>query len=205
MIRALIVGIALAPSTSAAQVFGGHIVDYGTHRSSAALLVEALHEKSVVATTRTDSVGIFYLDVPPGLYRLGLGGNTAAPFFTDTMRISTEGFVQGEYRMDSTGSRVYYPFEIAKEAAPTPKFRAPRYPAALRNMSLEGEVLARFVVDTTGRAVDSTFTIMRATNPGFIDAVREAVRDGVFFPAELSNGRKVREYVFMPFQFAINP
>jgi TonB family protein len=203
----LVVGIVLAaPASGAAQVFGGHIVDYRTRRPSGNLLVEALRTESVVATARTDSAGIFYLQVPaPGLYRLRIGGGTTAPFFTDTMRIASDGFRQGEYRMDSTATRVYYPFEIAKQVAPTPKSPAPRYPAALRDQHIEGEVLARFVVDTTGRAVDSTFLVMRATNPGFVDAVRETVRGAVFLPAELPNGRKVRQYAYVPFQFAINP
>lgn len=205
MIRTLFVAIALvAPASGAAQVFGGHIVDYGTHRPSGNLLVEALRNESVIAARRTDSTGIFYLQVPvPGLYRLRIGGGTDAPFFSDTMRIASDGFRQGEYRMDSTATRVYYPFEIAKQAAPRPGGRAPRYPEALRKRRASGEVLARFVVDTNGRALDSTFTLMRATDPAFADAVRQALPGIVFFPAELPNSRKVRQYVYMPFQFAI--
>jgi len=210
MIRTVVFGIALvalvAPASGAAQVFGGHVVDYGTHRPSGNLLVEALRKTSVVASARTDSAGIFYLQVPAaGVYRLRIGGSTDAPFFTDTMRVASDGFVQGEYRMDSTATRVYYPFEIAKQAAPSPEFHAPRYPAELRDEHIEGEVLARFIVDTAARAVDSTFSVMRATNPGFIEVVHETVREGVFLPAELPNGRKVRQYQFMPFQFVINP
>jgi len=60
----LVVGIVLAaPASGAAQVFGGHIVDYRTRRPSGNLLVEALRTESVVATARTDSAGIFYLQV----------------------------------------------------------------------------------------------------------------------------------------------
>jgi protein TonB len=62
--------------------------------------------------------------------------------------------------------------------------------------------VARFVVDTTGYVTRKSVTIERATNDTFADAVRTALPDMRFTPAEL-DGRKVRQLVEQPFVFAI--
>src|SRR4051794_28702365 len=51
----------------------------------------------------------------------------------------------------------YFEFQVEKQVAATPGNSAPRYPDMLRSANVEGEVLAQFVVDTTGRAEMNTF------------------------------------------------
>ena len=67
---------------------------------------------------------------------------------------------------------------------------------------IEGDVLATFVVDTTGRADPASFKVLRATHQLFERAVRDALPRMRFVPAEVG-GRKVRQLVQQPFSFAI--
>ena len=79
---------------------------------------------------------------------------------------------------------------------------APAYPELLRMAGVEGEVLATFVVDTTGRAEPGTLRIVRASRPEFADAVRKSLKHLRLLPAE-AVGRKVRQLVELPFVFSI--
>ncbi len=49
-------------------------------------------------------------------------------------------------------NQTYFEFQVEKQVSPYPGNTAPRYPDMLRSANVEGEVLAQFVVDTTGRA-----------------------------------------------------
>jgi periplasmic protein TonB len=79
---------------------------------------------------------------------------------------------------------------------------APRYPDILRQAGVEGEVLAQFVVDTTGRAEMGQFKVLRTSHDLFSAAVKAALPSMRFIPAEVG-GRKVRQLVQQPFSFAI--
>jgi protein TonB len=83
-----------------------------------------------------------------------------------------------------------------------PNSATPQYPDILRQASVEGDVLATFVVDTTGRADVSTFKVLRSTHDLFTTAVRQALPRMRFIPAEVG-GRKVKQLVQQPFTFAI--
>jgi periplasmic protein TonB len=63
-------------------------------------------------------------------------------------------------------------------------------------------VLAPFFVDTTGRMRPGSFRVLRATDLGFVPAVRDAVRTMRFLPAE-RGGRKVAQLVQQPFEFEL--
>jgi protein TonB len=79
---------------------------------------------------------------------------------------------------------------------------APRYPETLRGAGVEGEVVAEFVVDTTGRVEPATVTFPQRAHPLFEQAVRQALRGMRFRPAE-AGGRTVRQLVRQPFVFAL--
>jgi len=79
---------------------------------------------------------------------------------------------------------------------------APRYPAALRAAAIEGEVLAQYVVDTTGRVEPGSWKVLRASHDGFREAAREAVEAGRFKPARIA-GRPVRQLVQQTIRFTI--
>jgi protein TonB len=72
----------------------------------------------------------------------------------------------------------------------------------LKAGGIEGEVLAQFVVDTTGRAEAGTFKVLKSSHELFTVAVRNALPSMRFLTAEVG-GRKVKQLVQQPFTFAI--
>jgi protein TonB len=68
---------------------------------------------------------------------------------------------------------------------------------------VEGEVLAQFVVDTTGRPEMNSYKVLKTTHELFGNAVKQALPGMRFIPAEVG-GRKVRQLVQQPFSFAIS-
>ena len=94
-------------------------------------------------------------------------------------------------------------FQVENEAQPLTYGPAPRYPDSLRVANVEGEVVAQFVVDTTGLVDMRTFKTLKETHPLFTTAVKSAVPNMRFIPA-LVGGRKVKQLVQMPFQFNLS-
>lgn len=78
----------------------------------------------------------------------------------------------------------------------------PRYPEALRNANVDGRVVARFTVDTLGRVDPSSVAIVQSTHDLFSRAVREALVQFRFKPAQVGS-RKVAATAEMPFEFRI--
>jgi TonB family protein len=101
------------------------------------------------------------------------------------------------------GQATYFEFQISKPATPLPGTGAPRYPDDLRAAKIEGEVLAQFVVDTTGLAIMSTLKVLKSTDDRFTEAVRLGLANMRFSPAEV-NGRKVKQLLQMPFMFSLS-
>lgn len=64
----------------------------------------------------------------------------------------------------------------------------------LREARIEGEVVARYVVDTTGRVEPASWVVVRASHDGFRQPAREAILAGRFTPAR-TRGRVVRQLV----------
>ena len=80
-------------------------------------------------------------------------------------------------------------FDLAAlDKKPVPTFQAPpQYPFELKRSGIEGEVLVRFIVDSTGAVRDPV--ILRSTNSGFDDAVVSAVLKWRFRPGEKGGAR----------------
>lgn len=97
----------------------------------------------------------------------------------------------------------YFEFQVEKQVAGVPGNPSPRYPDMLRSANVEGEVLAQFVVDTTGRAEMSTFKVLKSSHDLFTNSVKAALANMKFYPAEVG-GRKVKQLVQMPFVFSLN-
>jgi protein TonB len=97
-------------------------------------------------------------------------------------------------------NQTYFEFQVEKQVAPYPGNAAPHYPDMLRSANVEGDVLAQFVVDTSGRADMSTFKILKSTHDLFTNAVKAALPNMKFYPAEVG-GKHVKQLVQMPFQF----
>jgi TonB family protein len=97
----------------------------------------------------------------------------------------------------------YFDFQVDRPAMAL-QGAAPRYPESLREQNIEGDVLAQFVVDANGVPDVSTFKVLRASDPAFGEAVRAALPDMRFSPAQLSDGTKVKQLVQQPFGFRVN-
>jgi hypothetical protein len=73
---------------------------------------------------------------------------------------------------------------------------------ALRAAQIEGSVVARFVVDTTGLAEPESITFPEATHAQFADAVRQSLLHSRYLPAVLGD-RHVRQLVEQHFAFTL--
>ena len=78
----------------------------------------------------------------------------------------------------------------------------PRYPESLRQAAIDGRVLVRFAIDTTGRVDMNSVTVLSSTHELFSRAVRDALPGFRFRPAE-TGGHRVRALAEMPFEFQI--
>ena len=121
-----------------------------------------------------------------------LAGRLAA----EIARRPTDGRAEGERLVRTERGR-------RNPVAPLPGGSQPRYPDILRQAGVEGEVLAQFVVDTSGRAEMNSYKVLKTTHELFGNAVKNALPGMRFIPAEVG-GRKVRQLVQQPFTFAIS-
>ena len=102
-----------------------------------------------------------------------------------------------------TENQTFREFQVEKPAALLPGNTAPIYPQQLRTAGVEGKLLTRFVVDTNGRAIVETFKVVERTDDRFVPAVREAIPNLRFSPADVG-GKKVKQLVEMPFEFMLS-
>jgi len=95
----------------------------------------------------------------------------------------------------------YMEFQVEK---PVEKIggEAPEYPQSLKDQGVEGQVLAQFVVNESGRYEAGTLKILNSSNPAFTAAVKDALPRMRFSAAQIG-GKKVQQLVQMPFQFNI--
>src|ERR1043166_6975808 len=100
-------------------------------------------------------------------------------------------------------NRQYFEFQVEKPVQVMRGMTPPHYPDALRSALIEGQVVAAYVVDTTGRPVMSTFKVIKSSNEEFTTAVRDALVNYRFTPAEIG-GRKVKQLVQQPFLFSLS-
>lgn len=97
----------------------------------------------------------------------------------------------------------YFEFQVAKAAERIPGSPAPQYPAELRSAGIAGRVIVQFIVDTDGLVEPGSMTVIESDHAAFTEAVRTALSQMRFSPAELEDGRVVRQNVQQPFIFAI--
>jgi TonB family protein len=102
------------------------------------------------------------------------------------------------------GAATFLEYQVDKRAAPAPGNVAPAYPDSLEGAKISGEVVAKFVVDTTGRVKMESVEILSATHQLFAIAVVDALPMMKFSPAEL-NRTKVSQVVQQSFIFHTKP
>jgi protein TonB len=110
--------------------------------------------------------------------------------------------VTGGVAVPLNSDQPLFDFQVEKPAAANPSNQPPAYPNQLRAANIEGQVVAKFVVDTTGRADMRTFEVIKSDHEAFTAAVRNSLPNMRFFPAEVG-GKKVKQLVQMPFQFSL--
>jgi TonB family protein len=81
---------------------------------------------------------------------------------------------------------------------------APVYPRDLMATGTEGQVLATYVVDTTGGVDTNTIEVLESNDPRFTESVRTALAEMRFRPAKRA-GKTVRQLVQQWFRFRITP
>jgi len=102
------------------------------------------------------------------------------------------------------GDSVFTILEVDSAVVRSQSSAAPAYPLDLLTKKVQGSVNARYVVDTTGFADTTSFEVLTATNPGFVQAVRDALPYMRFTSAKIGT-RKVRQVVEQSFTFKITP
>jgi protein TonB len=110
------------------------------------------------------------------------------------------GVVGGKGPVDN--NQPYFEFQVEKPVLARENNPSPRYPSMLESAHVEGEVLAQFVVDTTGHAEMNSFKVLKSSNDLFTSSVKNVLPQMRFYPAEVG-GRKVRQLVQMPFVFKV--
>jgi protein TonB len=96
----------------------------------------------------------------------------------------------------------YFEFQVEKPVLPREGNPTPKFPEILRSANVTGEVVAQFVVDTTGRAEMRTFKALSSSHELFTAAVRNVLPSMRFYPAE-TGGRKVKQLVQQAFKFSL--
>jgi len=108
-----------------------------------------------------------------------------------------------EVAAQKDGQQVYFDFQTDKAATPVSGGPAVRYPPALREQGVEGEVLVQFIVGTDGRVDLESFRVLKSSLPEFEEAVRSALPALRFVPAEVK-GQPVKQLVQQPFIFQLS-
>jgi TonB family protein len=102
----------------------------------------------------------------------------------------------------TSATGVYFEYQVEQPVMSAPGSPAPRYPDILKKAGVSGEVIASFVVDTTGIADVRSLKVIRSSHELFVNAVAAALPDMRFSPARVG-GRKVKQLVMQPFVFQL--
>ncbi len=106
----------------------------------------------------------------------------------------------GDFGTDAPESNEWSVHEVMMHVLSTGK---PRYPETLRQTGISGQVLVQFVVDTLGHVDMNSVKILKSTHDLFTAAVRSALPQFRFKPAEV-NGKRTAAMAQMPFDFQLN-
>lgn len=185
-----------------AQTVGGRVLDRATRLPARAVEVRVLGDTGeVLGTAETDTTGVFYvLLAAPARVRLSFAIAGLPAFVTDTMSVATDDFLQRSFLLELP--RVFTKLMVEKQVTMIPGTARIRYPEELKMARVQGEVVASFIVDSTGRFVPGSFRVLRATDFRFVDAVRTGLLPARFHAAEVA-GRKVAQLVEEPFTFTL--
>jgi TonB family protein len=121
-------------------------------------------------------------------------------------RGTSDGDVDGDAKKRGLGSgdagRAFSENQVERAVVPT-RPPVPRYPDALKSVNVTGEVMAQYIVDARGRVEPGSIKILSTSHKLFGDAVRKALLDARYRPAEVG-GNPVRQLVEQPFIFKLD-
>ena len=79
----------------------------------------------------------------------------------------------------------------------------PVYPPLLRQAGIQGRVILRAVIDTTGRVEPASIRVIKSPNPAFDQPTKDWVLKALFRPARL-HGRGVRVFINLPVDYSLS-
>jgi TonB family protein len=125
------------------------------------------------------------------------------PIGSSAARSTSDGDVEGRSRGLGSGrsGRAYSESQVDRAVQVT-RAATPRYPDALRSVNIQGEVIVSYIVDARGRVEPGSINVISATHKLFADAVRVALLNARYRPAEVG-GQPVRQLVEQPFIFKL--
>lgn len=97
---------------------------------------------------------------------------------------------------------VYAEAQVDKVVSIHSGYRTPRYPESMRAAGVQQTINVEFVVDSAGFIEKNSLTFADGAHMSFQSAVREALANAKFLPAEV-NGRRVRQRVSQAFVFSL--
>ena len=166
-------------------------------------------DKAIVARGSHESVHYFTLAPGPGV-----GPGPTAIDAQKPISVAAASPQPGERAVDSVttppaigkpdADSVFTILEVDSAVVRSQSSAAPAYPLDLLTKKIQGSVNARYVVDTKGFADTTSFEVLKATDEGFVRAVRDALPCMRFTSAKIGT-RKVRQVVEQSFTFRINP
>ena len=78
----------------------------------------------------------------------------------------------------------------------------PLYPALLKQAGIQGRVILRAIIDTTGRVEPASVRIIKSPSPAFDQPTKDWVLKALFRPARL-HGRGVRVFINLPVDYSL--
>lgn len=152
---------------------------------------------------------IHFLTLSPGT---GLGPGPSGKDLSRGVKFPEQSALAGESTPDSatavppappaTGDSVYTQLEVDSAVVRSNDSAAPIYPPELIEKHVEGTVVVRFVVDTTGLPDLESLTLVRVTDDRFVKPLTDALPHMRFSPAKIGPHR-VRQLVEQSFTFKI--
>jgi TonB family protein len=183
-----------------AQVLGGTVVDQLSRRPRGHLVVEAFDSVTTVSDSTRDD-GTFMLALPyGGAFSLRVRRGALDPIIFPPQQVARDSMVQRVFPIPM--GRPYWEFEVEHQAHFASNPVRMIYPDSLRHLNVEGEVLAQFVVEASGRVRESSFKVLRRTHELFALSAELFLRTAEFTPATIG-GVAVAQLVQQPFTFSL--
>jgi TonB family protein len=198
-------------TTTSAQTIGGEVVEAMTAQPLRAYQVRLFHlaqgdSTNACDSTTTDERGLFQFGGQgTGAYRLEFGPSASRLASSARVEASTrDTAIAVRFKvpvLELSGAQAFAANEV-QQVAFAHRVVQLKYPKDLLDIGVVGEVVVRFIVDSTGNVRAGSVTVLRSNHPSFTRAVTDFLRTMKFHPA-LVGGIPVAQLVEEPFTFSI--